>query len=1219
MCAAVAMFVVVASPVLAQPFPHSVVAEINTQSVSSGVSSSPENFCRVNDKVFFSARHPVAGVELWKYESGVCSLVKDLQPGATDSDPQLLTKVGDRVLFFANSGVSHELWSSDGTAAGTFALRESYTKYVDTLPGSVASWNGELYYVGASRQYNKVLLATNGLSMNSVRVVGSQASEVVGPYFQEGSKLYFWSGWYGLGYTDGSTTVIEDTVNHSGASSPESLGVLNGKYYFGWRGTGTDWELWKYDPAVDFMPGQMKDLNPGATSSYPNDFTAFNGKLYFLAEDSTEGAELWVTDGTAPGTTRITSQCGLASGPSRPFVEGSKLWFFGGCPRTLYSTDGTAGNLVATTPVTPGLQMSNENSDVVLSNGKLYYTGNVYGVGRSLIENDGTNWRIVVPGSATATFLDIGSCPEGILASYGTTSDEHEPWVYNTSTETFTKVGDLYEPMASSAVGSVAAMGNQVYFSAFSPATSTKLYRSDGTAGGTAVMTNTGALGPAEVTVSGNRIYFRGEDTDGRTELFASDGTPGNVWRVKDINTDVATGSSFPSGIFAIPGNRVVFRANNKTNGEELWVSDSTEAGTYMLRDCNPGTANSFPFRFVIIGTNKLLFEAARGSSNREPFVTDFTVAGTAQLKEFNTDAYGSSFISSTASFQGKAYFNPYENPGHGPELFSTSGTAATTSLVYDVRPSDTYDPNIANLTAAGDQLFFTAFPGGSSASPFVYVTDGTTAGTVAIKELENIPSYYNFATPSFMAAIGRNVVFRHEDLSGQSMYRSDGTVAGTYEMFDLDPTSYGWIAGASIVWGNKLVYTADDGIHGGEIFWTDVNATSAVLVADVAPGPASSIPSAFASIGGKLCFSANSGTGQELHVVDLPPYPRTIQFEQTGPSSATTASAVFTFNEPVTGFAPADVAITVSAGLSHGAVAVQELTPATWRVTVAGLSGLGTLSLDLVEPAGLIDAGGLTGIPSDGLGTPLSVDTEAPTVALSATSGFVVADVIALEAVSTDAGAFGSVELWVRGPGEAAWTLASTIADAALTQPISYTPTLGSGLYRFAAVAIDDAGNRSPAPGVPMAAAIYNATLDGSITLPGPDAGGDATLEFPMGNGRFVRLTITGASPGATFTAQRRVGHGTLPSGLVAGKLLPERLDLTATGSFTSCAVDWDFDPTGLGALNLDRVRRTVGGVVLGQAPIARSGNRLTFTTTGFSTWYAEDSTASVPDWQLH
>src|SRR5215469_15655303 len=46
----------------------------------------------------------------------------------------------------------------------------------------------------------------------------------------------------------------------------------------------------------------LKDINPGLASSNAGSFTAYNGKVYFSANDGVHGVELWQSNGTAAGT-----------------------------------------------------------------------------------------------------------------------------------------------------------------------------------------------------------------------------------------------------------------------------------------------------------------------------------------------------------------------------------------------------------------------------------------------------------------------------------------------------------------------------------------------------------------------------------------------------------------------------------------------------------------------------------------------------------------------------------------------------------------------------------------------------------------------------------------------------------------------------------------------------------------------------------------------------
>ena len=47
---------------------------------------------------------------------------------------------------------------------------------------------------------------------------------------------------------------------------------------------------------------QVKDINTGASNSYPDNLTNVNGTLFFQANDGSNGTELWKSDGTEAGT-----------------------------------------------------------------------------------------------------------------------------------------------------------------------------------------------------------------------------------------------------------------------------------------------------------------------------------------------------------------------------------------------------------------------------------------------------------------------------------------------------------------------------------------------------------------------------------------------------------------------------------------------------------------------------------------------------------------------------------------------------------------------------------------------------------------------------------------------------------------------------------------------------------------------------------------------------
>ena len=88
------------------------------------------------------------------------------------------------------------------------------------------------------------------------------------------------------------------------------------------------------------------------------------------------------------------------------------------------------------------------------------------------------------------------------------------------------------------------------------------------------------------------------------------------------------------------------FAANDGTNGNELWRTDGTVAGTQMVRDLFTGTYSvnyqnfpnsSNPTQLTNVG-GKLFFTARNGVAGVELWTSDGTSAGTTLVKNIYAD-----------------------------------------------------------------------------------------------------------------------------------------------------------------------------------------------------------------------------------------------------------------------------------------------------------------------------------------------------------------------------------------------------------------------------------------------------------------------------------------------------------------------------------------------------------------------------------------------------
>jgi RNA polymerase sigma factor (sigma-70 family) len=240
--------------------------------------SYPTSLTNVNGTLFFVAEHPARGPQLWKSdgtEAGTV-LVKDVNPGGTNAlpgrDAPNLTAVG-KTLFFA-SLVKHggELWSSDGTEAGTAPVRDTRVggqglRLAPGPRGAMAGVNGTLFFAA------------------------------------EG--VHGWGLWKCTPTPNGpETTLVKDVAPGVPGARLDVLTDVNGTLFFA-AGDGVHCKkLWKSDgteagtvPVKEFFPadGLASDRGP----QYLAEFTVVDGTVFFAADWHPSkvtweaGRELW--------------------------------------------------------------------------------------------------------------------------------------------------------------------------------------------------------------------------------------------------------------------------------------------------------------------------------------------------------------------------------------------------------------------------------------------------------------------------------------------------------------------------------------------------------------------------------------------------------------------------------------------------------------------------------------------------------------------------------------------------------------------------------------------------------------------------------------------------------------------------------------------------------------------------------------------------------------
>jgi ELWxxDGT repeat protein len=164
------------------------------------------------------------------------------------------------------------------------------------------------------------------------------------------------------------------------------------------------------------------------------------------------------------------------------------------------------------------------------------------------------------------------------------------------------------------------AMAGVVFFGGSDGVHGHELWKSDGTAAGTVMVKDIKPGADSSFAeplgVLGGMLLFQAADLEHGIELWKTDGTEAGTTLVKDIwPGSPAFGWSEPGE--AIVANGVLyFAATDELHGREVWRSDGTAAGTYMLADVFPGGGSSNPRRLTFAG-DRIYFEADDGVQPR--------------------------------------------------------------------------------------------------------------------------------------------------------------------------------------------------------------------------------------------------------------------------------------------------------------------------------------------------------------------------------------------------------------------------------------------------------------------------------------------------------------------------------------------------------------------------------------------------------------------------
>lgn len=771
----------------------------------------------LGDVLIFTGSNPAAGVRmLWSSdgtEAGTRSIPSANGDVYSFVDQALF--VGSRLYFFSNgSGNAFQPWVSDGTPAGTHGLAQipNAGPNPNGIPRMTRVGNFALFAfetTDSGTELWRIDLSNDALSRVADLAPGAASS------MQQGEQLR--------------------NVNGVAIFSASATGDNNRTT---WRTDGTGAGTFQIANAAMLEDSESAYLG---ASDVP--------RLMFRVVVGL-GADTWTTDGSIANTALLRN--GGLGGLQR---IGQRYYFTLGDVDQLWTTDGTAaGTRMLNGILTGGARVR----DVTGDDTAIYVRSTALGTGL-----DGSIYRHVVASGATSLITNWTSTTSGLGPSvfsvaqgrlYFDNEDAvngRELWISDgTPVGTRLLVNLAPEQQTQDSVpADFVRFNDALYFTADDGSNGREVWRSDGTEAGTNLFFDArpGATGsePTALFVALNRLFFFARDGAGTYRLWSWDG----IARAPQPLVAAAPLLNFPvntscDSTGVVVNGEVLFRAFAPSGAfpMQLWATNGTSAGTRIVADLGPGISgtcervavgNRLYFQGTGIGgglwvsdgssaalladvasgpiasmarnlierNGKLYFIAQDTNSLQRFWTTDGTLAGTTVVDVFPglpSSAYGPigtgllTFVSEN------------ENGVLAARPWTTDGTSAT-RLSSELRLQA--GPAFVNRGKG----YFSAFAGNSA--PFGLgpaVTDGTVAGTRLLVNLPGgvlVHSFTDFDGITF---------FQTNHFTGQQLWRTDGTAAGTRHVADVG-------VGLSRAAANhSLFYVAFAAAAGAELFAID-------------------------------------------------------------------------------------------------------------------------------------------------------------------------------------------------------------------------------------------------------------------------------------------------------------------------------------------------------------------------------------------------------------